>query len=229
MTMFAPPTDTGQAQAERPVQNLVLAADDPRHGTNVGYKSCRCRCGTCRRAMALGANLYKMRRAANGGRRLDVDKLGSVRRLQALMAMGWTRRELARRAGYQGDAFAPILNSPRQVLRAETAAKILDLYDRLSMTHGPSSSGRIRAASRGWPPPLAWNNIDDPDENPVDWKYNGTNDRHADLDDCLSNGFHLSEVCRALGLTFTALEKWCDRNGRRDDFNRLLARERGVA
>ena len=39
----------------------------------------------------------------------------------------------------------------------------------------------------------------------------------------------LSDVLRHLKINAEALEKWSDRTGRRAAFNRLLARERGVA
>lgn len=141
---------------------------DPRHGTRMGYRDDGCKCDACKRAVALERNLYLLRRAA-AGRPLSVDKTGSVRRLQALMVMGWPRRELARLCGYQGDAFALILNGKRSRLMLDTHQRIVDLYDRLSMQHGPSNSSRIRATKKGWAPPLAWDDdtIDDPKASPV--------------------------------------------------------------
>jgi hypothetical protein len=139
-----------------------------RHGTRHGYRDDRCKCDACKKAIALEHNVYKMRRAANGGDPLTVNKVGAVRRLQALMALGWPRRELARRAGYQGDAFALILNGKRQRLTLDTHRRIVALYDELSMTLGPSNPSRLIAERRGWPKPLAWDDdtIDDPKARP---------------------------------------------------------------
>lgn len=205
-------------------QTLLLPADDKRHGTQSGYKDYRCRCGTCRLAMARAANVYKLRRAANGGRPLMVDKLGSVRRLQALMALGWPRRELARIAGYRGDAFALILNSSRRMVTIDTARRIDELFDRLSMTHGPSARTRQIAAERGWPPPLAWNDIDNPAEQPTGWHYVPADraDHLAGLDERQAG---ISAVCAELGIRRDSVERWCERNGMRDMYVRFMERE----
>ncbi len=144
-----------------------MKADDPRHGTRFGYRDDRCKCNLCKKAVALNHNLYKLRRAANGGRPLLISKVGAVRRLQALMTLGWPRRVLAEEAGYKGDVFSLVLNGRRQTLTLATHQRIADLYERLCMTPGPSSSTRIRAAKKGWAPPLAWNDIDDPCERPM--------------------------------------------------------------
>lgn len=146
-----------------------------RHGTRFGYRDDKCKCDPCKKAIALEHNIYRMRRTANNGQPLTVTKTGAVRRLQALMALGWPRRELARQAGYKGDTFALILNGRRQRITLETHRRIDDLYENLCMTLGPSSSSRIRAAKKGFLPPLAWENIDDPDERP-----NLTDDRSRD-------------------------------------------------
>lgn len=144
---------------------LADAATEIVHRANgVTYRE-GCRCDDCRAAVAKEANIYKMRRAAHGGPLL-VPKVGAVRRLQALMRIGWSRRELARRAGYKGDAFALILNSSRRPITVATHQRIADLFERLAMHPGPSQRTVEHAERMGWPPPLAWNDPDDPDERP---------------------------------------------------------------
>ena len=55
----------------------------------------------------------------------------------------------------------------RDHVRRSTAERIAALYDRWCMTPGPAATrNRAMAVRRGWAPPLAWNNIDDPDEQP---------------------------------------------------------------
>lgn len=200
---------------------------EPRHGTRHGYRDDRCRCDRCKKAIALDHNVYKIRRAANGGRPLTVDKTGAVRRLQALMVMGWPRRELARQAGYQGDAFALILNGRRQSLTIATHQRVCDLYERLSMTHGPSSSTRIRASKKGWPPPLAWDDIDDPAEQPHDWQYRPAS-RADTLAELIEHGAGITEACRVLKIGREGLEKWCQRHGMSAEFRVLAGRETAV-
>lgn len=145
--------------------SLAEAATEIVHrASGVTYRE-GCRCDECRRVVAREMNVYKMRRAANGGPLL-VSKVGAVRRLQALMWMGWSRRELARQAGYKGDAFALILNSPRQAIMVANDQKVADLFERLAMRPGPSKRAHDCAERNGWLPPLAWTDIDDPDEIP---------------------------------------------------------------
>lgn len=146
----------------------MMTPDDPRHGTPTGYTTGRCRKQCCRDAVARAWNIYEMRRAANGGRPLTVPKIGAVRRLQALMALGWPRREIARRAGWQGDALGALIYGKRQTILLDTHRRIADLYEVLSGTPGPSQRSRDLAAERGWATPLAWEDIDidDPTASP---------------------------------------------------------------
>jgi hypothetical protein len=153
----------------------VSRPDEIQHGHRDVYRTCKC--PICRAAVAREKNLYLLRRAAAGGP-LHVDKLGAVRRLHALMAIGWPRRELAAHAGYQGDAFALVLNSRRRKISIDTHQRIARLFDELCMSPGPSKSTRLRAAAKGWLPPLAWDDLDDPNEQPSTRR-----DRRAHPDD----------------------------------------------
>ncbi|WP_295694431.1 hypothetical protein, partial [Lapillicoccus sp.] len=53
---------------------------------------------------------------------------------------------------------------PRDRISARAWRQVRQVYDRLSMTPGPSPTARARAAARGYAPPLAWDDdtIDDP-------------------------------------------------------------------
>lgn len=145
-----------------------MKPDDRRHGTPTGYTDGGCREACCRAAVARAWNIYELRRVANNGQPLTVPKIGAVRRLQALMALGWPRRELARRAGWRGDALGALIYGRRQVLLLDTHRRIVYLYEALSGTPGPSQRSRAIAATRGWATPLAWDDIDidDPDARP---------------------------------------------------------------
>lgn len=98
---------------------------------------------------------------AAGGR---VPSLGSRRRAHALAAVGWPLTAQAEQLGVQVGDYAHSLDRPQ--LSAGRAEAIAALYERLSGTPGPSSRARAFAKSRGWAPPLAWDDIDDPDETP---------------------------------------------------------------
>lgn len=100
---------------------------------------------------------------------------GSRRRLQALIALGWTAKDLGDRMGWSSrtrwtmttdsmDVRAPITIGTRTAVHA--------LYAELSMRPMPEGPvhdrTRSRAANRGWVPPLAWDEeaLDDPRRRP---------------------------------------------------------------
>lgn len=105
-----------------------------------------------------------------------IDATGTRRRLQALVAMGWSGAELMRRIGIIGTDFPKILGRDQILVRTER--KIRALYDRLWDVPPPSSTRWERAtitralqfaAARDWVPPMAWDDdtIDDPATQPA--------------------------------------------------------------
>lgn len=99
-----------------------------------------------------------------------IDSTGTARRLQALVAIGYAQSYLWDRI--TGDAkrqnMAYVIRQQRPTVNAETARKVAELYDELSMTPGPSERARRKAAYYGWAPPLAWDedDIDNPEAHP---------------------------------------------------------------
>lgn len=89
--------------------------------------------------------------------------IGTVRRLQALGWCGWTRADIARVAGVQ-------LTYSGQHVTDATAEAVARAYDLLWDVQPPDTFDNTqarRAARRlGWAPPLAWDDIDDPDATP---------------------------------------------------------------
>lgn len=98
-----------------------------------------------------------------------VSPIGSVRRIQALLALGWTGVEIAERAGRPKEWAMRILHFER--IEEASRRQVEAVYDELSMT---VPSGRYAnhtrrwAAAKGWMPPLAWDDdtIDDPAATP---------------------------------------------------------------
>ena len=88
-------------------------------------------------------------------------RVGAVRRVQALMAMGWSHHDLAV-AGAPNTA--GLLASSGHLVTVGRWRQVRDVYDRLSMTPGPSPQTRGWARALGYAPPLAWDEdtIDDP-------------------------------------------------------------------
>lgn len=99
-----------------------------------------------------------------------IDSTGTARRLQALVAIGYTQTYLWDRI--TGDAkrqnMAYVIRQQRPTVNAQTARKVAELYNKLSMTPGPSERARRKAAYYGWAPPLAWDEdeIDSPEAHP---------------------------------------------------------------
>lgn len=90
--------------------------------------------------------------------------VGIHRRIHALQALGWTQRDLCARLGWNPRRLAMVLCRDR--IACSVARPIADLYEELSSAPGPSAKTRDIAAHKGWVPPLAWDDIDDPDEQP---------------------------------------------------------------
>lgn len=136
----------------------------PRHRTASDYRF-GCRCPEAREAYRLA------RKRAREGRSIPqvVDSLGTARRLQALAAIGWSCPALAVELGYNSYAAVTYLQRRyRPTVLRSIAERVVAVYDRLSMTPGPSVRAVRTAARNGWSPPLAWNDgeIDEPRAKP---------------------------------------------------------------
>lgn len=103
-----------------------------------------------------------------------IDATGTRRRIQALVAVGWTHKVLAPHLGvnplYVGDFTT---NTLVTAAHARTVAAVYDrLWNKDPLQHGVTNGGAKRsrnlAVRRGWPPPLAWDDetIDDPAAGP---------------------------------------------------------------
>lgn len=92
-----------------------------------------------------------------------VDGRGTVRRIQAMAAIGWSLASTAEALGRRASNLALLLGQDRVLRR--TADAVAALYEQRSGTAGPSARARRLAVARGWVPPLGWNDID-ADEKP---------------------------------------------------------------
>lgn len=102
----------------------------------------------------------------NLGATVPVPAVGPRRRLQALVAIGWSQTYLANRMGVGVGSLNLTLHGPSSHVRAATARAARDLYDELWNTRPAQPNPRTLAAAQrhGWAPPLAWDDdtIDDP-------------------------------------------------------------------
>lgn len=94
-----------------------------------------------------------------------IDGTGTARRVQALVALGWSFIDQAAAIGWGNANYRRLADA--DLVRPDTARAVARLYDRWSMRPAPDSVKSLRArrmaARRGWVPPLAWDDdtIDD--------------------------------------------------------------------
>ena len=169
-----------------------------------------------------------------------VDSLGTRRRLRALAALGWTGPMIARELGVTSRAvtFATRIERPTT---ADMRARVAALYDRVGSQRptypdnyvaAQAEAIRRRALARGWAPPAAWDDIDDPDETP--WTDDSPRGAHVpghgvvnadSLTDCAGWGLTVSEAADRLGVSRDAIEVGITRHAPelRETFARNLA------
>lgn len=197
-----------------------MGPEDVRHGSNRGYVvGCRDEC--CTAAHRRYMKLYRMGRQPR-----MVSPIGTQRRIEALLALGWTARDISERCG-RGTEWARMVSRSERVT-SHTATIVAKVYDDLCMTVPDDAyyyrRNRRRAARKGYLPPLAWDNIDDPDEHPVGWRYIDP-DRADALAEMDAARLGITEVCKRLDVRRDNLEKWCSRRGLTPLYSRLIARE----
>lgn len=154
-----------------------MSPNDPRHGQERGYAAHRTdgevACAACRLAHSRAVKRRTHRQHAGSGSRRPTWPL--LRRVHALVALGWSQHELARRMGL-GDRWTSTATLAYDNVHASTDRRVRTVYDELCMTLPPTGTSRERASvtrskkraqREGWPPPLAWDDIDDPAEEPA--------------------------------------------------------------
>ncbi len=160
--------------------------------------------------------------------------LGIRRRVQALVAIGYTQDNIAAATGIAQGLLSRIANGQAVHVVARNWHTIVDHYERVCMTPGPSKVAAANARRNGWAPPLAWDEeaIDDPTATPhVDpsKRPGGEKFTVGDLEDCASWGLDRRMTADRLKVDVSAIEHRCRREGRRDLLARLdrnaLARE----
>jgi hypothetical protein len=171
-----------------------------------------------------------------GVRTGSVPSTGTIRRVKALGRLGWSTTVIAETAREHDPTLPITSNTLRQLLsnqppvvRPRTAVAVELAYAELSMrlpaTDRHSTQVRDRAERKGWPPPLAWDAIDDPNETPTGWEYDATDGRAERIRELTALGENVTQVARAVGLNQVALLRWCRSHGLRDEYRALASRE----
>lgn len=93
-----------------------------------------------------------------------VPRVGTVRRLRALMRMGWPAHQINARLHDRGivdkRAAENLLNSSGRWVTRSRHDAVAAVYRELSTTSGPSERTRRRAEKNGYPGPMDWDDID---------------------------------------------------------------------
>lgn len=211
-----------------------MSPDDPRHGRNAGYDAgCRDQC--CK---AGAAEYERLRRydAILGRPPRTQDATGTNRRMQALVALGYSYRDLSEHLGVGHDQ-ARKLALPMAYVRSSTADRVKAVFEKLCMTPAAdswrASYARTVARKSGWVPPLAWTDIDDPNEQPdlgAPDARGGNGGRSIanlleDAEWLADSDATLSEVVERLAVKLDTFRDTCARAGRSDLYWRLARRE----
>lgn len=169
-----------------PVRQHIAALRDAGHSLPAIQKKARISAATLARLLYDGVNPRANRIRTDVAARIltlpvtpapvtpntTIDATGTRRRIQALVAMGWTYTALAPHLGFHPRRLTDLARAERVL--ASTAARIADRY-RVVQTWNPAGHGvpaasqtmaRNIAAREGWHGPLAWDDIDDPDCQP---------------------------------------------------------------
>lgn len=186
----------------------------------------RIRPGTEARILAITLDL------AGGAK---VDSTGTTRRIQALVAIGWSQSKIAARLGTTSANLLNLSHGRTGVTTARAKA-VADLYDELWNTAPPRAGQRDKiaysrsiryAALAGWSVPMAWDEdaIDDPTAIPNlgERTHHPGGQRFSieDLDFILNNDpMTLDQTAARFRVRRSAIEHACARAGRHD----LLAR-----
>lgn len=141
--------------------------NDSRHGTVAGYNRIPCRADCCRLAMARYKKRWEWDRA--NGRARITSTTGTRRRIEALNWLGWSRATIAAEMGMHPTNMTRLLRV--DTMTVALADRFREVFERLCMTLPTGNQQAItnvrnRARRHGYLPPLAWDDIDDPNENP---------------------------------------------------------------
>jgi transcriptional regulator with XRE-family HTH domain len=144
----------------------------------------------------------------------NVTACGTVRRLRALVAIGYTQSYLCERLGVLPGNGCRIFRGEQDFVTAATAHRVTELFTELSMTPGPSQRSRNHARKNRWAPPLAWDDdlIDDPNATPdLGQREKVTfTDRYLELREL---GYRDYQIAQRWGIQQESLLRQLDRHG----------------
>lgn len=136
--------------------------------------------------------------------------LGTMRRLRALIAIGYQKKELADALGMSLANLSRILTGERSYVSPETEVKVKELFDVWQMHPKNNRRSILKAERRGWAPPFAWDeeSIDDPKSRPCMPLGFTTAGRMNQYKKHKAKGLADSEIARRLDINPSTLSHW---------------------
>lgn len=137
------------------------------------------------------------------GQRFPV--IGAARRLQALVALGYSQRSLAQRLGIMPANFTSLVHGTQPFVSVRTHRQVCDLYAELARRlpepvtrseKGAVTRAKKIAAKYGWVSPMAWDDIDDPNEKPHRVTQRGNHKGKDEVDEAVVERVLAGEVLR---------------------------------
>ncbi len=221
-------------------QQQTVCAPDDRHGEDANcYTNHRCRCDECRTyAREHRYWLFHLHRAGKLSPGAARDARGVRRRLEALMAIGWSMPLVAERIGVHRSLTLRWLEA--DAVEASTISRVAAAYDELcheqppTGTHiqrGIANRTRRLAIERGYVDPQWWVDIDTDDDPPADddaeivdvvaieLAVNGarvtltTSERHEAVRQLNARGYYDGVIARMLGVNEKTVARDRDRLG----------------
>lgn len=142
-----------------------LCPPDHKHAeTSTCHRYHGCNCGPC---VTAGLAYVRTARRWRDGSDYFVDATGTRRRLQAAAVAGYGCTAVAGLAGLTVRPLQLIRSGQTGRVRVSTAAAVKRVAERLCMSPVVGTArARTWALRRGWVGLLAWNDVDDPREQP---------------------------------------------------------------
>ncbi len=141
--------------------------------------------------------------------------VGTTRRLQALVCIGYTQSYLAGRLGMDPTNITDLMHGKRPCVLAVRARMVVVLYEELSMM--PPSDlqawtlrSRARARRLGWVDPFGWDDddIDDPDAVGIPAPKERSHGRAEQYRELRELGYTDGEIARRFGIDEASLARW---------------------
>jgi transcriptional regulator with XRE-family HTH domain len=173
--------------------------------------SARVLASTAARIQAVPIPLARHELAADN---MPVLAVGTVRRLQALVCIGYTQRYLAGLIGVDDSNASALFHGKRVCVSAARARLVAAWYDQLSGMPPADQVGwarrsRERALALGWADPFAWEDedIDDPDAQPAPL-LQGRVTRHERYQELRELGYTDPEIAKRFDIDMPSLTRW---------------------